>query len=261
MNISKRKIILPAITFVLLIVAWQLSIDFFKIPNYLLPSPKSVLHALYLGYVEGSLWKHMFYTLQSTVLGYVIGCGLAIMLGAALAEFDVLNDMARPYVIALQSMPKVALAPLIIVWFGFGIESKIVMVALVCFFPVFVNTVVGLRETNSALLDLMHAFSASRWHIFTRIKLPGAASHIFAGLQISIVLSLIGAVVAEFVSSTRGLGYVVNSAQVNMAVDTMFAALISLAVLGIVGSFLIGLLQSKVVFWNRQTGSTTMDTN
>lgn len=246
-----RRIVFPLITFVVLIAFWHFSVQYFKIPNYILPTPQSVLKALYAGYIEGGLYRHLFFTLQSTVLGYVIGCGIAIVLGALLAEFETVRDFTQPYVIALQSMPKVALAPLIIVWFGFGIESKIVMVALVCFFPVFVNTAVGLQQTNPALLDLMRAFSASRWHTFFNIKLPSAASHIFAGLQISIVLSLIGAVVAEFVASTRGLGYVVNAAQTNMAVDTMFAALLSLAFLGVMGSFLIRVLHGKIVFWSR----------
>lgn len=258
MNAGIRRIVFPLITLIALIAAWYFSVRYFKIPNYILPTPEAVLRALYVGYIEGGMYRHLFFTLQSTALGYIIGCGIAIVLGALLAEFETVRDFTQPYVIALQSMPKVALAPLIIVWFGFGIESKIVMVALVCFFPVFVNTAVGLQQTNPALLDLMRAFSASRWNTFFSIKLPSAASHIFAGLQISIVLSLIGAVVAEFVASTRGLGYVVNAAQTNMAVDTMFAALLSLAFLGVVGSYIVRVLHSKIVFWSRvETQATT----
>lgn len=258
MSATARRIVFPLITFVLLISFWYFSVRYFKVPNYILPTPESVLKALYAGYIEGGLYRHLFFTLQSTALGYVIGCGIAIVLGSLLAEFETVRDFTQPYVIALQSMPKVALAPLIIVWFGFGIESKIVMVALVCFFPVFVNTAVGLQQTNPALLDLMRAFSASRAQIFFNIKLPSAASHIFAGLQISVVLSLIGAVVAEFVASTRGLGYVVNAAQTNMAVDTMFAALLSLAFLGVIGSFLVRVLHNKIVFWGHaDTRATT----
>jgi NitT/TauT family transport system permease protein len=163
-----------------------------------------------------------------------------------------------PFVVALQSMPKVALAPLIIVWFGFGIESKIVMVALVCFFPMFINTAVGLKQTNPALLDLMSAFSASRWHVLTRIKIPSAAGHIFAGLQIAVVLGLIGSVVAEFVSSTKGLGHLINASAVNLETNTMFAALLSLAVLGILGSQAIRLIHAKVVFWDKGASSQSL---
>ena len=189
----------PAITFVMLIAAWQLSIDVLHVPDYILPRPMMVLQSLKAGYIDGEFWPHFLFTLRSTVSGYMIGCGCAIVVGAVLAESPTFEKFVYPYVIALQSMPKVALAPLIIVWFGYGFASKLVMVALICFFPLFVNTVVGIRQTNPALINMMKAFSAPSWFIFVRVKLFAAAGHIFAGLQISIVLSLIGAVVAEFV--------------------------------------------------------------
>ncbi|WP_211908353.1 ABC transporter permease [Tardiphaga alba] len=175
-------------------------------------------------------------------------------MGVLFAEFRWLERLLYPFVLGLQSMPKVALAPLILVWFGFGLGSKAVMVGLVCFFPMFINTAVGLKATDPSLLDLMRAFSASRWHVLTRIKIPSAASHIFAGLQISIVLGLIGAVVAEFVSSSEGLGFLINAATTTLDTSTMFAALISLAVLGIGGSQIIKMLQHRLVFWDRSGG-------
>ncbi len=214
-----------------------------------------MLQALYTGYVGGLYWQHFFFTLQSMVLGYLAGCTAAFLLGCLFAESRTVERTLYPFVVALQSMPKVALAPLIIVWFGFGIESKIVMVALVCFFPMFINTAMGLKQTNPALLDLMNAFSASRWHILTRIKIPSAAGHIFAGLKIAIVLGLIGAVVAEFVSSTKGLGNLINASAVNLETNTMFAALLSLAVMGIMGSQVIRLIHAKVVFWDKGAAS------
>lgn len=246
-----KTILYPLATFVVLVAAWDLAIRFFKVPNFILPTPLAVVESLQRGYVEGLYWKHFFFTLQSMLFGYLLGCTLAFVLGCLFAESRTVERMFLPYVVALQSMPKVALAPLIIVWFGFGLESKIVMVALVCFFPMFINTAVGLKQTNPALLDLMHAFSASRWHILTRIKIPSAAGHIFAGLQIAIVLGLIGAVVAEFVSSTRGLGHLISAAAVNLETNTMFAALASLAVLGVAGSLAIRFLHSRVVFWDK----------
>jgi len=157
-------------------------------------------------------------------------------------------------------VPKVALAPFLLVWFGFGLESKVVMVALVCFFPMFINTAIGLKQTNPAILDLMHAFSASRWHVLTGIKIPSAAGHIFAGLQIAIVLGLIGVVVAEFVSSTRGLGYLISAAAVNLETDTMFAALLSLAAIGLVANQTIRFLHDRVVFWDKPSVSQTAAT-
>ncbi|MEO7405049.1 MAG: ABC transporter permease [Burkholderiales bacterium] len=252
-----KSVVYPLIAFAVLIALWDLAIHVFKVPNYILPTPGAVLDALKRGYIEGLYWPHFLFTLNSMVAGYALGCSLAFLLGCLFAESRTVERILLPFVVALQSMPKVALAPLIIVWFGFGIESKIVMVALVCFFPIFINTAVGLRATNPGLIDLMRAFSASRWHILTRIKIPSAAGHIFAGLQIAIVLGLIGAVVAEFVSSTRGLGHLINASAVNLETNTMFAALASLAVLGVAGSQLVRYLHQRVIFWEK--GSVTQN--
>lgn len=250
-----KSVLYPFVAFIVLVFAWDAAIRFFKVPNFILPAPDAVLAALKKGYVDGLFWQHFFFTFKSMVAGYIAGCSAAFALGCLFAESRAVERTLLPFVVALQSMPKVALAPLIIVWFGFGIESKIVMVALVCFFPMFINTVVGLKQTSPALLDLMSAFSASRWNVLLRIKIPSAAGHIFAGLQIAIVLGLIGAVVAEFVSSTKGLGHLINAAAVNLETNVMFAALISLAVLGVGGSQLVRFLHAKIVFWDK--GSST----
>lgn len=255
-----KDVTYPIVTFVVIVSLWSLSIGWFNVPNYLLPTPAAVGRAVYRGYVEGIFWPHFWFTMQSTALGYAIGCGLALVLGSLLAESRTFERLFYPYILALQSMPKVALAPLLIVWFGFGLESKVVMVALVSFFPLFINTATGIRQTNPAVLDLLRAFSASRWMVFYKAKLPAAAGHIFAGLQISIVLSLIGAVVSEFVSSTRGLGHLIKASAVNSDVDVMFAALLSLAVIGILASQAVRLLHRSVVFWDRETANTTVVT-
>lgn len=249
MNENLKSIFYPLLLLVGLIVLWMFAVRNWGVPNYILPSFESVLGALHRGYIQGAYWKDFGYTLSSMLIGYVCGCALAFVIGTMFAEFRWMERLLYPFVLALQSMPKVALAPLILVWFGFGLGSKAVMVALVCFFPMFINTAVGLKATDPSLIDLMRAFSASRWQILTRIKIPSAASHIFAGLQISIVLGLIGAVVAEFVSSSQGLGYLINNATTTLDTSTMFAALISLAVIGILGSQFIKLLQRKLVFW------------
>ncbi len=253
-----KNIMYPVISFGTILLIWLFVAHVIQMPRYLIPTPGSVVSALYMGYVEGIYWPHFLFTLKSTTLGYISGCSVAIVMGALMAEFKLFERLVFPIVIALQAMPKVALAPLIIVWFGFGIESKVIMVALVCFFPLFVNTATGLMQVDSALLDMSRAFSASRWMVFVKVKLPSAAGHIFAGLQISIVLSLIGAVVAEFVASTKGLGYMISAASVNMDTHVMFAALVSLAVMGISGSTLIRYLHRRIVFWDRTAQTNAM---
>ena len=154
-----------------------------------------------------------------------------------MAESRTFEKCFYPFIVALQSMPKVALAPLIIVWCGYGAASKIVMVALMCFFPLFVNTVVGIRQTDRQLIGMMRSFSAPASLVFFRVKLYAAAGHIFAGLQISIVLALIGAVVAEFVAGTggnaSGLAYRILESSYNLKIPRMFAALFLISATGI----------------------------
>jgi NitT/TauT family transport system permease protein len=154
-------------------------------------------------------------------------------------------------------MPKVALAPLIIVWFGFGILSKIVMVALICFFPVFINTIIGIRSTDPNLIDLMRVFSASRFNIFLQVELPSASSYIFGGLQIAVVFGLIGTIVSEFVASQRGLGVLIQASSSNLDVASTFALLVTLGLIGVIGSELVSFIHRKVVFWERRVTETT----
>jgi NitT/TauT family transport system permease protein len=236
-----------------LFAGWWAATYLFKVPSYVLPKPVQVWDALWQGYVDGTLWKHLFYTLQSTTIGYLAGCAFGFVLGLLLAESTTLERVIYPYIIALQSMPKVALAPLIIMWFGLGLESKIVMVSLICFFPVLVNTFIGLRQADEKLIELYRAYGASRFTILRHVKLPAAAGSVFAGLQISVALGLIGAVVSEFIASQRGLGNVIQSASINMDAGLMFAALFSLAAIGTLGSQLIRYLHWRVVFWDRRS--------
>lgn len=249
MSIKPSDVGYPVLSLVIFLGAWQGAISVLGIPAYLLPPPSAVLQALWLGYGQGLFWPHLFTTLMEVVVGYAIGCALALLLGAAVAEWRPLERVVMPYVVALQSMPKVALAPLLIVWFGFGISSKIALVVLICFFPVFVNSIAGFRSANPDLIALYRVFGASRLHTFLNVKLPSAATSIFAGLQIAVVLALIGAVVGEFVTAQRGLGFLIQSSSLNFDVAAMFAAIFSLALIGIASSVAIRAIQRRVIFW------------
>lgn len=239
----------PLVTLVAILAVWTLATGPGGLPSYLLPTPASVLSALWVGLIDGSYWPHIGFTLLATATGYLIGSGAAIVLGVLAAESRTFERFAYPYIVAVQSMPKVALAPLILVWFGFGLSSKVVLVALICFFPLLVNTIGGIRRTDPELIDMARSFGRSPAFIFLHIKLPAAAGSIFAGLQIGIVLALIGAVVGEFIASERGLGYLIGSATVNMSVSTMFAGVILLAAIGMAGSAAIRAIQGRVIFW------------
>ncbi|MHC9235274.1 ABC transporter permease [Pseudooceanicola sp. 502str34] len=249
----------PLITFGAILALWLVAVYVWDVPSYVLPKPLAVLGALKTGYIDGLFWHHFFYTLSSTAMGYIIGCVAAICVGAIVSEWRIAERLINPLVIALQSMPKVALAPLILVWFGFDQTSKVIMVVLVCFFPVFVNTVVGLKQTPADLLEMARAANTGRWRTFWEIRFPSAAGHIFAGLQIAIVLSLIGAVVAEFVSSSEGLGYLINASALTMEVNVMFAALVSLAAMGVIGTQIVRFAHSKLVFWEGSLAATVQE--
>lgn len=145
----------------------------------------------------------------------------------------------------------------LIVWLGFGTESKIALVVLICFFPVFVNSVAGFRSANPDVIDLLRVFNASRLHVFFNAKVPAAATSIFAGLQIAVVLALIGAVVGEFVTAKQGLGFLIQSSTLNFDVPTMFAAIMTLALLGILGTTLVKFAYRRVVFWEQGHKSAT----
>ena len=242
-------VLYPLITLVVVIFVWSVYLETFEVPNYILPDPYSVFSTFIAAYSQGHIWPHLFFTLKSTAFGYFVGCGLGLTLGSLLAESRTFEKFMYIYVVILQSMPKVALAPLIIVWFGFGIESKIVMVALICFFPVFINTFVGIRQADPELLDVLRVFSASRSLIFFHVKLPAAAGSIFASLQIAVVLGLIGAVVAEFIASQHGLGTVIQSAGIELDTSLMLTGVFSLALLGVAGNLIVRICHRKVVFW------------
>jgi NitT/TauT family transport system permease protein len=245
----------PLVTLVLVLALWQIAVITLRIPNYILPPPADVFGALVSGFADDSLWPHIGYTLLETVTGYAIGSLLALVLGALLGESATFERYVYPLLIGIQAVPKVALAPLILVWFGFGFASKLVLVVLICFFPLFINMLVGMRRVDVELIDACRVFCASRTFIFFHVKLPFVAGDIFAGLQIGVSLALIGAVVGEFVSSQQGLGYLVQSSATNMSVSTMFAGVFLLAAIGIGGSQLVRAIHRRVVFWELPPGA------
>jgi NitT/TauT family transport system permease protein len=154
-------------------------------------------------------------------------------------------------VVALQTLPKIAIAPLILVWVGLGIESKIIIAALVSFFPMLVNTIVGLKAASADKIELMHALTASRAKTFFLVRLPEALPYIFAGLQIGIVLAVLGAIVGEFVGAKAGLGYLIIQMNYTMDVAGMFAVLVILGVMGVALNVIVTMLRRRIIFWQR----------
>ena len=242
---------LPLLLLAALLVLWFIANRYLGVPYYVLPPVEGVLAALYRGYVQGDFWGDFGFTLASMAIGYVGGCTAAFIIGVLFAEYRWLERLLYPFVLALQSMPKVAPGPADpgVVRLRAGVQGHHGGPGL--FLPHVHQHGGGPEGHRSGPAGPDAGVLRQPLAHLTRIKIPSAASHIFAALQISVVLGLIGAVVAEFVSSSKGLGYLINAATTTLDTSTMFAALISLAVLGIAGSQLIRALHRKLVFWDR----------
>jgi len=241
--------ILSLVIGVVFVAAWYFYILVGHVPNYLLPRPDAVVASAYSAFHSGYIWGHILFTAESSVFGFLVGSVVGAFLGTVLAEWLTLEKGLYPYIVFFQSMPKVALAPLLIVWFGFGIESKIVLVALISFFPVFINTFVGLRQADGDLIEVLRVCDASRWSIFWHVKMPAAAGTFFASLQIAISFSLIGAVVAEFVASRSGLGTVIQQSAQSMDTGLNITGVLILSVMGMIGTAIVRFVHKRVVFW------------
>jgi NitT/TauT family transport system permease protein len=241
-----------AATFTALLLLWQGAIRVFGLPAYMLPPPGEIGQALVQGWIGGTFWEHAWFTVRGALIGFAVGSLAGILAGVAVAEVRAASLAFYPLVIAIQSMPTVAVAPLIVVYLGVGLASKIATVGLLCFFPVFVNTVAGIRAADPRLIDLYRSASATRLRMLADVKLPGAVDHIMASLQIAIVLAFVGCVVSEFVASTAGLGYIVKTFASDLNVAVMFAAIASLGLIGGVAGFLMSRLHQRLVFWRRR---------
>jgi NitT/TauT family transport system permease protein len=240
------------ITFAVLMSLWSGLIRVLELPPQVLPGPLEVLSTWWHGWTSGAFWPHARFTLQGALGGWLIGAALGVVGGVIVGEWTLMRRVFYPIVIAIQSMPTVAVAPLIVVYFGVDLPSKLVTVALLCFFPVFVNTVAGLGTAEPRLLDLYRAALATRWRTLVDVRLPAAADSILAGLQVALVLSFIGCVVSEFVASRAGLGYLVKTFATDLNVAVMFAAVLSLAIIGSTLGFGLGLLRRRLVFWREE---------
>jgi len=241
-------------TFLLLLATIEACIRGFDIPSYIFPAPSEIILALYKGFAapllsQSAYYTHLLTTLTEALSSFAIGTVLGIALGAAIAEFPILRRLLLPYVIGLQSVPKVALAPLFVVWFGLGISSKIVLGVLLTFFPLMVNTIAGFASVEKDRLELMQSLKSSPWKTFRYVKLPSALPFIFAGLEMAAAYSVLGAVVGEFVGGTRGLGVLMLNRNAALDIAGSMAALVLLAVLGITLQKVVAIARNRLLFW------------
>jgi NitT/TauT family transport system permease protein len=247
---SRRNVVLTVLLFLVSIAAWEGVVRVLDIPVYVIPAPSQVAVALVRGFASGLYIKHLGFTLYETILGFVLGAALGFTLGTAVALNRYVEYFFYPYIVMFQSLPKVALAPLIVIWFGLGLTSKVVNAALVAFFPLLVNTMVGLRSADEERVNLMRSLAATEGQIFWMLRLPNALPFVMAGLDVAMIFALIGAIVGEFVGAQQGLGMLIQSMNFTMDVSGQFSILIILSVLGLVLNRVILLVRRRVLFWD-----------
>ena len=245
-----RNVALTIVIFCASVLAGELLVRALDVPAYILPAPSKVAIALWRGFASGVYQKNLLHTLLETLLGFVLGSALGFLLGAVVAMNRYVEYFFYPYIVMFQSVPKVALAPLIVVWFGLGMKSQVVNAALVACFPLLVNTIAGMKSADEDRINLMRSLAASNRQVFWMLRLPSALPFVMAGLEVAMIFALIGAIVAEFVGSQAGLGMLIQSMNFNMDVAGQFSVLLILSILGLLLNRCILLLRRRILFWD-----------
>ncbi len=240
------------ISLIIVLVIWYLLARLGGFPAFILPGPVLVWNRLVQVVADGSLIRHVMATLSEVLLGLFLGVSAAAGLGYILARFDWLERLLSPFIVASQSIPVVAIAPLLVIWFGSGLLSKVLIAALIVFFPVLINTIVGLHSVPAGLRELMRSLQASSWQIFRLLEVPGAMPIFLGGLKVGATLAVIGAVVGEFVGADRGLGFLVNLGRGMYDTALVFVAVFALITMAMVLYGVVALLKSRLLSWQKR---------
>ena len=256
---SRPELILSPLLLIVVLGGWELTVRLLHVPSFILPPFSAVAAALWNGldagpFARDGYWLHTGVTLSEILLGFVIGSAVGLILGVVIAQSRLLDATVRPYVVAFQSLPKVAVAPVIVLWFGYNMGSKVIIVCLLTFFPLLVTSLAGFKSVDEDRIALMRSLSASQWQIFWKVRFPSALPYIFAGLDIAIVFAVVGAIVGEFVGAQLGLGVMILQMNASMDVAGSFSVFIVLAVLGLALSFILRRIERRVLFWAPAAG-------
>ncbi|OYY13517.1 MAG: hypothetical protein B7Y70_01880 [Rhizobiales bacterium 35-68-8] len=261
---TRPELVLAPTLLVVLLLVWQYGVIWLDVPAYILPPPSDVAVALWRGldagiFSRGGYWLHTGVTLSEVLLGFVIGSTAGLVLGTIISQVRIIEATFSVYLIAIQSLPKIALAPIIVLWFGFGLTSKVVIICLLTFFPLLVNSMAGFRAVEPERIELMRAIGANGWQMFWKVRLPSAMPYIFAGLDMAAVFAVVGAVVGEFVGAQRGLGVLILSMNASMDTAGTFSVFIILSLIGVLLHGVLKIISRRVLFWSG-TGQNTHST-
>ncbi len=247
-----RRIAVPAITVAVLLVAWEIVVRAGTVPNFLLPSPTQVVAALVGD--SALLASHAGTTLVESALGLVIGVAVGFVAAVLMDRFETIYLALDPLITISQTIPTVAIAPLLVLWFGYGLAPKVILIVLTTFFPVAVSLVSGFRATDPDMIDLMRTMGASDLQIFLQVKLPGSLEQFFSGLRISATYAIVGAVISEWLGGFSGLGVYMTRVRKSFAYDRMFAVIILISVLSLALMRLVDLLERISMPWKQEEG-------
>jgi NitT/TauT family transport system permease protein len=250
-----QRLITPLIALVVFLSAWEISVRALSVSPLILPPPSAVGSILTNQF--GSLISQAGITLLESVLGFLLGCVAAFALATLFIFSRIAEQALYPYAIALKAIPLVALAPIVVIWFGTGLFSKVFLAAVIAFFPILVNAIDGLKAIEPEALELLKMLSASQWQVFTKLRIYTALPSIFAGMKVASSFAVVGAVVAEFISSDQGIGFVIKSSSYYLNTDLTFAAIIVSALIGLIFFWLISFLETKIIFWKSKSESSS----
>ena len=248
-RVDSLRPILGLVSVAAFLLAWHLAARLGGLPAFILPAPADVWTRFLRALVDGSLLSHTFVTLAEVLVGLLAGALFATLIGYLVAKSRLLENLLSPYLVASQAVPLVAIAPLLVIWFGPGMFSKVLICALIVFFPVLVNTVVGVRAVPAALYDLMRSLRAGHRQIFLKLEIPAALPVFLGGLRVGATLSVIGAVVGELVGSNRGLGFLVNVGRGQYDTALVFVAVFTLIALALALYGLVAWAEKKLLVW------------
>jgi NitT/TauT family transport system permease protein len=246
--VSLAKMLTPLVGIFAFLLAWQLFVIVYNIPAYFLPTPTEIA-STFINQLP-KLLHHGWITTYEMLGGYALAVSIAIPLAIAITSSKRFNDLVMPTMLFFQIVPKVAIAPLFLVWFGIGVTPKILVAFLISFFPIVIDAAVGLRSMSPEMGDLARSMGATRWQVFTRFRLPTSLPYLFSGLKVASTLAIAGTVVGEFVGADKGLGYLLLTTNSNMETSLMFATIVALTIIGLVFYYLVETLEGLLIPWH-----------
>lgn len=253
MRSSWKQIWPPLVAVVFFLTIWQLSVSLFDVESWILPSPSNIAREATSN--SSGLWSHTLATLRLTLIGFPIGTAVGLIIALILHLLPWAKRAFYPLIILSQNIPTIALGPLLVIWFGFGLMPKLVLITLVCFFPVSVAAISGLAQSDQVMMNYMKMAGANKWQIFTKLELPSSIPSLFSGIKISATYAVMGSVVAEWIGANKGIGYYMILQKAAYRTDRMFVAIAIIVALSLVLFAIIALLEKWLIRWKPRRNS------